>query len=85
MDWAAMVMNMYMMWAQRRGFAVTVVEEMPGEIAGIKVHFLCLIISASFCVYCCLSIACPTPQKHQEFSCARLSIMKHLKHQRTLI
>ncbi|XP_020103690.1 peptide chain release factor PrfB2, chloroplastic isoform X1 [Ananas comosus] len=36
MDWAAMVMNMYMMWAQRRGFAVTVVEEMPGEIAGIK-------------------------------------------------
>ncbi|XP_020103691.1 peptide chain release factor PrfB2, chloroplastic isoform X2 [Ananas comosus] len=37
MDWAAMVMNMYMMWAQRRGFAVTVVEEMPGEIAGIKI------------------------------------------------
>lgn len=40
MDWASMVMNMYKSWAQRRGFAVTVIEEMPGEIAGIKVHFL---------------------------------------------
>ncbi|KAL0558282.1 hypothetical protein IC582_002838 [Cucumis melo] len=36
MDWAAMVMQMYIMWAQRRGFKVTVMEEMPGEIAGIK-------------------------------------------------
>ncbi|KQK22018.1 peptide chain release factor PrfB2, chloroplastic [Brachypodium distachyon] len=36
MDWAAMVMNMYRSWAQRRGYAVTVVEEMPGEVAGIK-------------------------------------------------
>ncbi|KAG9441755.1 hypothetical protein H6P81_017609 [Aristolochia fimbriata] len=36
MDWAAMVMNMYKMWAQRRGFHTTVVDEMPGEIAGIK-------------------------------------------------
>ncbi|XP_038878326.1 peptide chain release factor PrfB2, chloroplastic isoform X2 [Benincasa hispida] len=36
MDWAAMVMQMYKMWAQRRGFKVTVMEEMPGEIAGIK-------------------------------------------------
>eukprot|EP00268_Persea_americana_P055642 TRINITY_DN6484_c0_g1_i9.p2 TRINITY_DN6484_c0_g1~~TRINITY_DN6484_c0_g1_i9.p2 ORF type:complete len:181 (-),score=44.35 TRINITY_DN6484_c0_g1_i9:1911-2453(-) len=36
MDWAAMVMNMYKMWAQRRGFGVTTVDEMPGEIAGIK-------------------------------------------------
>ncbi|RCV45157.1 hypothetical protein SEVIR_9G434800v4 [Setaria viridis] len=36
MDWAAMVMNMYRSWAQRRGYTVTVVEEMPGEIAGIK-------------------------------------------------
>lgn len=40
MDWAAMVMQMYRMWAQRRGYAVTVVDEMPGEIAGIKVHLL---------------------------------------------
>lgn len=40
MDWAAMVMQMYKMWAQRRGFKVTIMEEMPGEIAGIKVHSL---------------------------------------------
>eukprot|EP01018_Ginkgo_biloba_P008750 Gb_09148 [translate_table: standard] len=36
MDWAAMVMRMYKMWAQRRGFKVTVVDEMSGELAGIK-------------------------------------------------
>lgn len=39
MDWAAMVMQMYKSWAQSRGFQVTVIEEMPGEIAGIKVFF----------------------------------------------
>uniref|UniRef100_K7MZU3 Prokaryotic-type class I peptide chain release factors domain-containing protein n=1 Tax=Glycine max TaxID=3847 RepID=K7MZU3_SOYBN len=36
MDWAAMVMQMYKSWAQQRGYKVTVVDEMPGEIAGIK-------------------------------------------------
>ncbi|KAK0602537.1 hypothetical protein LWI29_034540 [Acer saccharum] len=36
MDWAAMVMEMYKSWAQRRGYGVTVVDEMPGEMAGIK-------------------------------------------------
>ncbi|KAE9446661.1 hypothetical protein C3L33_21451, partial [Rhododendron williamsianum] len=36
MDWASMVMKMYKMWAQRHGYGVTVVDEMPGEIAGIK-------------------------------------------------
>ncbi|KAF3454602.1 hypothetical protein FNV43_RR05050 [Rhamnella rubrinervis] len=36
MDWAAMVMQMYKMWAQQRGYRITVVDEMPGEIAGIK-------------------------------------------------
>lgn len=35
-DWASMVMQMYKMWAQRRGYKMTVVDEMPGEIAGIK-------------------------------------------------
>lgn len=40
MDWAAMVMQMYKMWAQRRGYKVTVVDEMPGDIAGIKVNIL---------------------------------------------
>ncbi|XP_024032730.1 peptide chain release factor PrfB2, chloroplastic-like, partial [Morus notabilis] len=36
MDWASMVMVMYKMWGQHRGYKVTVVDEMPGEIAGIK-------------------------------------------------
>lgn len=36
MDRAAMVMNMYRSWAQRRGYRVTVIEEIPGELAGIK-------------------------------------------------
>uniref|UniRef100_A0A2N9IDN1 Peptide chain release factor domain-containing protein n=1 Tax=Fagus sylvatica TaxID=28930 RepID=A0A2N9IDN1_FAGSY len=36
MDWAAMVMQMYKLWAQQRRYKVTVVDEMPGEIAGIK-------------------------------------------------
>lgn len=40
MDWAAMLVNMYTMWAQRHGYGVTIVDEMPGEVAGIKVHFL---------------------------------------------
>ncbi|XWS42333.1 hypothetical protein CRYUN_Cryun16bG0005600 [Craigia yunnanensis] len=36
MDWAAMVMQMYKTWAQRRGCGVTVADEMADEIAGIK-------------------------------------------------
>ncbi|XP_017419168.1 peptide chain release factor PrfB2, chloroplastic isoform X1 [Vigna angularis] len=36
MDWASMVMQMYKSWAQRRGYKVTLMDEMPGEIAGIK-------------------------------------------------
>ncbi|KAJ6694459.1 hypothetical protein OIU85_005171 [Salix viminalis] len=36
MDWAKMIMQMYKSWAQRHGYRVTVVDEMPGEIAGIK-------------------------------------------------
>ena len=44
MDWAKMVMQMYKLWAQRRGYGVTVVDEMPGEIAGIKVQFLIIFL-----------------------------------------
>lgn len=40
-----MVMQMYKLWAQQRRYKVTVVDEMPGEIAGIKVHLL-----TSFCL-----------------------------------
>ncbi|KAJ4954622.1 hypothetical protein NE237_011405 [Protea cynaroides] len=36
MDWAAMVMSMYKSWAECHRYGVTVVDEMPGEIAGIK-------------------------------------------------
>ncbi|XP_012846355.1 PREDICTED: peptide chain release factor PrfB2, chloroplastic [Erythranthe guttata] len=36
MDWASMVMQMYKKWAEGRGFRVTIVDEMPGELAGIK-------------------------------------------------
>lgn len=46
MDWASMVMEMYKMWAQKRGYHVTVVDEMPGEIAGIKVHLLTILIGS---------------------------------------
>lgn len=35
-DWAAMLLRMYVRWAERRGFDVEVVEETPGDEAGIK-------------------------------------------------
>ncbi|KAH9611319.1 hypothetical protein KSS87_008507 [Heliosperma pusillum] len=35
-DWASIVMQMYKSWAQRRGYRVSVVDEMSGDIAGIK-------------------------------------------------
>jgi hypothetical protein len=50
MDWAAMVMQMYKMWAQKHGYKVTVVDEMPGEMAGIKVHLLTSFHSSLFSI-----------------------------------
>jgi peptide chain release factor 2 len=35
-DWAAMLLRMYLKWAERHGYAVDVLEESPGEVAGIK-------------------------------------------------
>ena len=35
-DWAAMLLRMYVRWAERRGMKVDVIEEQPGEEAGIK-------------------------------------------------
>jgi peptide chain release factor 2 len=35
-DWAAMLLRMYLRWAERRGFKVEIVSEMPGDEAGIK-------------------------------------------------
>jgi peptide chain release factor 2 len=35
-DWAEMLMRMVLRWAERRGFKVQMVDELPGEGAGIK-------------------------------------------------
>lgn len=35
-DWAEMLMRMYTRWAERHGYAVTVLDLLPGEEAGIK-------------------------------------------------
>jgi peptide chain release factor 2 len=35
-DWAQMLTRMYMRWAERRGFKVKLIDESPGEEAGIK-------------------------------------------------
>ena len=35
-DWAEMLMRMYVRWAERHGFEVSVLDLLPGEEAGIK-------------------------------------------------
>ena len=35
-DWASILMRMYLRWAERNGFQATVLDETPGEEAGIK-------------------------------------------------
>jgi len=35
-DWAAMLLRMYLKWADRHGLATEVIDQSPGEVAGIK-------------------------------------------------
>ncbi len=35
-DWAEMLMRMYMRWAERNRFKVTMIDEQEGDVAGIK-------------------------------------------------
>jgi peptide chain release factor 2 len=35
-DWASMLTRMYMRWAEERGYKVSLIEESPGEEAGLK-------------------------------------------------
>ncbi|MEX1993348.1 MAG: peptide chain release factor 2 [Steroidobacteraceae bacterium] len=35
-DWAAMLLRMYLRWADSRGFRTEAIDQSPGEVAGIK-------------------------------------------------
>jgi peptide chain release factor 2 len=35
-DWAEMLLRMYLRWAERKGFAATIIDYLPGDEAGLK-------------------------------------------------
>lgn len=35
-DWAEMLMRMYLMWAEKRGFKIKELNHQPGDVAGVK-------------------------------------------------
>lgn len=35
-DWAEMLLRMYLRWAERKGFAATIIDFQPGDEAGVK-------------------------------------------------
>lgn len=35
-DWASMLMRMYLMWAEKNGYKVNLIDEVAGDVAGIK-------------------------------------------------
>ncbi|MBN2305952.1 MAG: peptide chain release factor 2, partial [Anaerolineae bacterium] len=35
-DWAEMLLRMYLRWAERRGFKIEIVDQTPGDEAGVK-------------------------------------------------
>lgn len=35
-DWASMLIRMYLRWAEKHGFCITMMDEQPGDEAGIK-------------------------------------------------
>lgn len=35
-DWAAMLLRMYVKWAEGKGYEISVIDQLPGEEAGIK-------------------------------------------------
>ncbi|WGH27377.1 MAG: peptide chain release factor 2 [Candidatus Bostrichicola ureolyticus] len=35
-DWAAMLMRMYLMWAEKNGYKIMNIHNLPGDVAGIK-------------------------------------------------
>ncbi len=35
-DWASMILRMYLRWGERHGYTTELIDESPGEVAGIK-------------------------------------------------